>query len=108
MLAYGILWYFFPSFAFILFIGLTAYDTQKLKRIAIEKKERSGPVETAKKIERFEEARIGQAEGFPAALARCSSLWINSVLRWTSLARSSVEADDKLPTPVFEKSGSGL
>jgi Brp/Blh family beta-carotene 15,15'-monooxygenase len=25
MLAYGILWYFFPSFAFILFIGLTAY-----------------------------------------------------------------------------------
>jgi Brp/Blh family beta-carotene 15,15'-monooxygenase len=25
MLAYGILWYFFPAFAFILFIGLTAY-----------------------------------------------------------------------------------
>ncbi len=45
---------------------------------------------------------------FPLAAARCLSLAIKAVLRASSCARSSVEADDKLPTPVFEKSGSGL
>ena len=30
------------------------------------------------------------------------------VLRSSSLARRPVEADDRLPTPVLEKSGSGL
>ena len=44
----------------------------------------------------------------PLACARSLSFSINTVLRATSLARSSVEAGDKLPTPVFEKSGSGL
>jgi len=44
----------------------------------------------------------------PLACARCLSLSIKAVLRASSCARSSVEADDKLPTPVFEKSGSGL
>ncbi len=45
---------------------------------------------------------------FPLAAARFLSLAIKAVLRASSCARSSVEADDKLPTPVFEKSGSGL
>jgi hypothetical protein len=45
---------------------------------------------------------------FPLATARFLSLSIKAVLRASSCARSSVEADDKLPTPVFEKSGSGL
>ena len=44
----------------------------------------------------------------PLSACRCLSLLIKSVLRASSSARSSIEADDKLPTPVFEKSGSGL
>jgi hypothetical protein len=44
----------------------------------------------------------------PLACARCLSLAIKAVLRASSCSRSSVEADDKLPTPVFEKLGSGL
>ena len=44
----------------------------------------------------------------PLDAARFLSLAIKAVLRASSCARSSVEADDKLPTPVFEKSGSGL
>jgi len=35
------------------------------------------------------------------------SFLIMPVLSASSLARSSVEADDKLPTPVFDKRGSG-
>jgi hypothetical protein len=54
-----------------------------------------------------------EGEGFsllaaPFCCNRCLSLSIKAVLRSTSLARSSVEADDKLPSPVFEKLGSGL
>jgi hypothetical protein len=45
---------------------------------------------------------------FPLFAARFLSLSIKAVLRASSCARSSIEADDKLPTPVFEKSGSGL
>lgn len=44
----------------------------------------------------------------PLLCARFLSFRINSVLRASSCARSSIEADDKLPTPVFEKLGSGL
>ncbi len=46
--------------------------------------------------------------GRPVSCARFLSLSIKAVLRASSCARSSVEADDKLPTPVLEKSGSGL
>jgi len=56
---------------------------------------------------------VGQAQDlaevfFPAAAARWVSLRIKSVLRVTSLARSLVEEDDRLPVPVCEKSGAGL
>ena len=57
--------------------------------------------------------RFGERAGFglPAApfrFNRSIALRILAVLRASSCARSLVEADDKLPTPVFEKSGSGL
>lgn len=56
---------------------------------------------------------FGEGEGFslfgePFCCNRRLSLSIKAVLRSASFARSSVEADDKLPTPVFEKLGSGL
>jgi hypothetical protein len=42
-------------------------------------------------------------------LADCRNAFrIRAVLRATSFADSSVVADDRLPVPVFEKSGSGL
>lgn len=59
----------------------------------------------------FYELREGEDLGLlfrPVSCARFLSLSIKAVLRASSCTRSSVEADDKLPTPVFEKSGSGL
>jgi hypothetical protein len=44
----------------------------------------------------------------PVARARRLSLSIKAVLRASSCARSLIEVGDKLPTPVFEKLGSGL
>ena len=57
--------------------------------------------------------RFGEGEDLgllfrPVFCARLLSLAIKAVLRASSCARSSIEADDKLPTPVFEKLGSGL
>ena len=62
----------------------------------------------AEVVERFSERQGLEAEGFPLCCARCSSFRVNSMLCSTSFARSSVDADDRLPTPVFDKSGSGL
>ena len=45
---------------------------------------------------------------FPLACCRFLSLAIKAVLRASSCARSLVEAGDKLPVPVLDKSGSGL
>ncbi len=44
----------------------------------------------------------------PARLARWTSFRAKAVLRRTSFAHSLVDADDRLPVPVLEKSGSGL
>jgi hypothetical protein len=44
----------------------------------------------------------------PLCFNRSIAFRILAVLRASSCARSSVEADDKLPTPVFDKSGSAL
>jgi hypothetical protein len=76
--------------------------------IAIEEKKRSAAMTLPQEIYGF-----GKGEDLllffgPFSCARFLSLSIKAVLRATSCARSSVEADDKLPTPVFEKSGSGL
>jgi hypothetical protein len=61
-----------------------------------------------KEVECIYEGDFAQAFFFSALRARISNLWISAVLRSTSFARCSIEADDKLPVPVFEKSGSGL
>jgi hypothetical protein len=78
------------------------------KGAAVEEKERGAAMAMPQKIYEF-----GEGEGFsllaaPFCCNRCLSLSIKAVLRSTSFARSSIEADDKLPTPVFEKLGSGL
>jgi hypothetical protein len=65
-------------------------------------------MEPTKRIQSFGERQDLRAECFPFLRARFSSFRINSVLCSSSLARSSVDADDRLPVPVFEKSGSGL
>ena len=62
----------------------------------------------AQGIQRVGETQLGSPEDFPLSRARCSSFRVKSVARSTSFARSSIEADDRLPVPVFEKSGSDL
>ena len=76
--------------------------------VSVEEKKRGGFVKGSKEIECFDQGNFNQTLFFPASRARVSNLWISAVLRSTSFARCSIEADDKLPVPVFEKSGSGL
>ena len=45
---------------------------------------------------------------FPAFSDPVMSFRVMSKLSFSSFARSSVEAGDKLPVPVFDKSGSAL
>jgi hypothetical protein len=76
--------------------------------VSVEKEERSAPVTVPKEVYRFGEAEEAGLSFCPLSRNRLLSLSIKAVLRVSSCARSSVEADDKLPTPVFEKLGSGL
>ena len=76
--------------------------------IAVEKEERGAPVAMPEKLYEFGEGEDLILLLRPLCSARFLSLSIKAVLRASSCARSSVEADDKLPTPVFEKLGSGL
>jgi hypothetical protein len=78
------------------------------KSISVEEKKRRAAVVSAKTVERFVQRQCFDAELFPVRCARCSSFRVNSMLCATSFARSSVDADDSEPVPVFEKSGSGL
>jgi hypothetical protein len=78
------------------------------KGVAVEEKERGFPVKGAKAIKGLAQRQGLAAERFPLCRARCSSFRVNSMLCATSLARSSVDADDSVPVPVFEKFGSGL
>jgi hypothetical protein len=75
---------------------------------AVEEKERSTAMKPAQTIQCFDEGQDLWSERFPVLRARASSFRVNSMLCSTSLARSSVHADDRLPVPVFDKSGSGL
>ena len=59
-------------------------------------------------VNRFSEGQGLEAEAFLVRCARFSSFRVSSMLCATSFARSSVDVDDKLPIPVFEKLGSGL
>jgi hypothetical protein len=78
------------------------------KGVAVEKQERGAAVALPQEFYGFAEGAGLEAFFFPFFCARLLSLAINAVLRSSSCARSLIEADDKLPTPVFEKSGSGL
>ena len=78
------------------------------KRVAVKEKEWSLPVTAPERLYGFVE---GEDFGLLLALlcfSRSIALRILAVLRASSCARSSIEADDKLPTPVLEKLGSGL
>ena len=59
-------------------------------------------------IEEFCQAQRFALDFFPFLRARDSSFRVNAMLCATSFARSLVDADDRVPTPVFEKFGSGL
>jgi hypothetical protein len=78
------------------------------KCIPVEKEKGGAPMKVPEKIYGFGEGEDLRLLFGPFRCARFLSLAIKAVLRASSCARSSVEADDKLPTPVFEKSGSGL
>jgi hypothetical protein len=78
------------------------------KGVAVEEEERSLAVAVPEKLDQlFEGARL-TLPFLPFTAARFLSFSISAVLRASSCARSSVEADDRLPTPVIDKSGSGL
>jgi hypothetical protein len=78
------------------------------KGIAVEEQKRGAPSAVSEELYGFVEGEDGAALFFPLSRCRFLSLSIKATLRSTSFARSSVEADDKLPTPVFEKRGLGL
>ena len=60
------------------------------------------------KVERFEQRQRLAAGFFPFGADFLVSFRIMAVLSFSSFARSLVEADDRLPTPVLDKRGSGL
>lgn len=76
--------------------------------ISVEEKKRRAAMTGAETVKAFAKRQRFEAELFPVRCARRSSLRVNSMLCATSFARSSVDADDSEPVPVFEKSGSGL
>ena len=76
--------------------------------VAVEEKKRSAAVALPQEFYGFGEGKDLLLLVFLLACCRFLSLAIKAVLRASSCSRSSIEADDKLPTPVFEKSGSGL
>ena len=78
------------------------------KSVSVEEEKRRAAMIGAETVEGFCERQRFEAEFFPVRCARCSSFRVNSMLCATSFARSSIDADDSEPVPVFEKSGSGL
>jgi hypothetical protein len=78
------------------------------KGVAVEEEERSTAMALPQEFYGFGEGEDLLPFFFPLAAARFLSFSIKAVLRASSCARSSVVADDRLPTPVFDKSGSGL
>jgi len=78
------------------------------KGVAIEEKKRGATMTVPQELYGFGEGEDLLLFFRPLARARCLSFAIKAVLRASSCARSAVEAGDKLPTPVFEKFGSGL
>ena len=85
--------------------NLTAYIGES---VAVEEEKRGATMAVPQEFYGFGEGKDSLLVFRPLSCARFLSLSIKAVLRASSCARSSVEADDKLPTPVFEKLGSGL
>jgi hypothetical protein len=78
------------------------------KGLSVESHKGRPVMAPAQECQRFLERAGPPALGFPFSRCRRLSLLIKAVLRAASLTRCSVEAEDRLPTPVLEKSGSGL
>jgi hypothetical protein len=85
--------------------NLTAYIGEG---VAVEEEKRGATVAVPEEFYGFCDGEDSLLFFRLLSCARFLSLSIKAVLRASSCARSSVEADDKLPTPVFEKLGSGL
>ncbi len=60
------------------------------------------------KIQGFAKGQDLGVDGFPALSDSLMSFGVISELSFSSFAGSSIEAGDKLPVPVFDKSGSAL
>jgi len=78
------------------------------KRVSIKEKERRGAMALKQKVQRFAEGQDLGVGGFPALSDPLMSFGVISKLSFSSFTRSSVEVGDKLPVPVFDKSGSAL
>jgi hypothetical protein len=76
--------------------------------VAVEEKERRAAMAGPQVVEGFAEGGFYEPPFVPISADCRKALSIRSVLRSTSFAHSSVVADDRLPVPVCEKSGSGL
>src|SRR6266498_2516016 len=76
--------------------------------VAVEEEERGAPMTGAKVVEGFAEGGFYAPPLLPLFADCRKAFRIRSMLRSTSFAHSSIVADDRLPVPVCEKSGSGL
>jgi len=76
--------------------------------VAVEEEERRAAMAVEEEFEQFAERQLPLSGFFPSSSDSLMSFSIMAVLSASSLARSSVEAVDKLPTPVLDKSGSDL
>jgi hypothetical protein len=77
------------------------------KKRVVPKNSRLGATTPSKKLNQLT-GRDFFAPFFPFSANRASIFRINSVLCSISFARSSADVGKRLPTPVFEKLGSGL
>lgn len=78
------------------------------KGVTVEEEKRGAAMIDAEVVEGFAEGQALAAELFPVRCARRLSFRVKAMLCATSFARSTIDADDNEPVPVFEKSGSGL
>ena len=60
------------------------------------------------KIQSIAERQLFGTAQFSSSEDSIMSFRVDSMESFSSIARSSVEAGDKLPVPVFDKSGSAL
>lgn len=78
------------------------------KSVPVEEEKGRAAMKGFKKVDEIDQRELGRALFFPLRRARACSFRVKAMLRFSSFARSSIDADDRLPVPVFDKSGSGL